>query len=420
MRAITLRESNIVFNIIRMLVLWLAVAPLLVLADGEIRISEAKGGYVKIELSSNEPKQLCTGKIEPLFDPELGIKKVSERVYLQQLNSEVGGNAVYLKAARMGGGIYMYLPYFIPNGDCPNVVFNVEAKHILWDGKWQTGNVRISTAAVRQKAIFFTNEPMPLVEGASYFDHEIPAPVLVQLKSSFGQIITFYQNVLGADPMRNIGVVAAIAHNDGKYFGFGGDSLNIIRMSYDNPRPDDLLSLHQIFPNTFAHELAHKLQNEKLFKYAPARYIVEGGADFLKVIVLRGAGLIDDEKTKEMVLKAATECGKFADERSLFDKVQQKAFNYREAYDCGMVYYFIAYYSSDLPEWDFMDIFLKAMSGQKNYSDHVDSLCLLFETSCKNERLNGVTGSKTSFLQQGEWLKGKLAAHSFVLARRQK
>jgi hypothetical protein len=343
------RKINIVFRIARILVLWLTVAPLVALADFEVGLSEAKGGYVKVELDGRAANKPCTEKSEPLFAAELGIKRVSERVYLQPLNSEASDDSVYLKAARMGGGIYMYLPYFIPNGDCRNVVFNVEAKRILWNGKWHAGGVRISAEAARQKAIFFTNEPVPLIKGATYFDSEIPASVLVQLELSFGKIITFYQDILGAEPMRDIGVVAALARNAGEYSGFGGDSLNIIRMSYDNPKPNELLTLHRIFPATFAHELAHKLQSERLFSYAPARYITEGGADFLKVIVLRGAGVIDDEKTKAIVLKAATECGKFADARSLFDKVKQKAFNYREPYDCGMVYYFTAFYSANFP-----------------------------------------------------------------------
>ena len=403
-----------------MVALSLTITPILALANVEFRISEAEEGYVKIELAGREAKRLCTEKSKPLFDPELGIKKVSERAYLQKLNSEKSGSATYLEAARMGGGIYMYLPYFTPNEDCRNAVFHVKAKHILWNGKWQTGNVKIPAATVRQKAVFFTNETTPLIRGATYFDSEIPAPILAQLESSFGQIITFYQNVLDANIMRNIGVVAAIARNDGKYFGFGGDSLNIIRMSYDNPKPEHFSAFPNLFPATFTHELAHKLQSEKLFTNAQARHIVEGGADFLKVIVLRSANITNDEKTKEIVLKAITECGEFADERTLFEKVQQKAFNFREAYDCGMVYYLTAYYSSNLPEWEFVDIFLKAMSGDKNYADQTDSLCLLFETTCQNERLNGIAGDKNAYLQQVEWLKGKIAAHSIILDKRKR
>lgn len=387
-------------------------------ANVEIGISEAAGAYVKIELTGSDAKRLCTEKTKPLFDLELGIKKISEQVYLQKLNSEKSADATYLEAARMGGGIYMYLPWFTPNSECRNAIFNVKAKHILWDGKWQTGNVKVAVAAVRQKAIFFTNEPLPLIKGGIYFDKEIPAPILAQLESSFGQIITFYQNVLGADPMRNVGVVAAIARNEGKYFGFGGDSLNIIRMSYDNPKPEHLLSFPQVFPDTFAHELAHKLQSEQLFTHAAARHIVEGGADFLKVIVLRSANVINDEKAKESAYKAITECGAFADERTLFNKIQQKAFNYREAYDCGMVYYLTAYYSSNLSEWAFIDIFLKAMAGDKNYAAQIDSLCLLFEATCQNERLKGVAGGKNAYWQQVEWLKGKVAAHSIILAKK--
>lgn len=66
-----------------------------------------------------------------------------------------------------------------------------------------------------------------------------------------------------------------------------------------------------------------------------------------------------------------------------------------------------------------MDIFLKAMSGDKNYANQTDSLCLLFETTCQNERLNGIAGNKNAYLQQVEWLKGRIAAHLIILRKPQ-
>jgi hypothetical protein len=393
---------------------------LLARADAVIRFSEVKSGNVEIILAGGEGDSRCLEKAGQVFETRLGSKKVSTHVYAQRLNSEVSDDAVYLKAAGMGKGIYMYLPYFIPKGDCGSVDFNIEAKHILWNGKWHTGNVKITAATARRKAIFFTNEETPIIKGATYFDSEIPKNVLDEMDFSFGKIIGFYQDVLDTTPMRGIGVVAALTRNEGKYTGFGGDALNIIRMSYDNPKPEDVLTLSRIFPGTFAHELAHKLQTEKLFDLPPARYIVEGGADFLKVIVLLNAGIIDEARAKEIVLKAGTDCGKFSDTRTLFEKIQQKSFNYREPYDCGMVYYFTAYYSSGLPAWDFIDIFLKAMSGNTNYTDQINSLCILFESTCQNDRLNGIAGNKNDYLQHMAWLKSRLTEHSLILAKRKK
>jgi hypothetical protein len=420
MRTKIFKDNIMSQAIIRVIILLLSMTPLLARADVAIRFAEVKGGNVEIRLAGGEGDSLCLEKAGQMFETRLDSKKVSTHVYAQRLNSEVSEDAVYLKAAGMGKGIYMYLPYFIPKADCSNVDFNIEAKHILWNGEWHAGNVKISATAARRKAIFFTNEEAPVIKGATYFDSEIPKDVLDKMEFSFGKIVEFYQDVLAATPMRGIGVVAALTRNEGKYTGFGGDSLNIIRMSYDNPKPEDILTLNRILPGTFAHELAHKLQTEKLFDLPPARYIVEGGADFLKVIVLLNAGIIDEERAKEVVLQAGTECGKFSDARTLSEKIQQKAFNYREPYDCGMLYYFTAYYSSNLPLWDFIDAFRKAMSGEKIYTAQVNSLCLLFEPTCGNERLNGVAGHKNSYLQQVAWLKSKLVAHSLILAKRSK
>lgn len=415
-----LENKSAVFALLWIIILTMIIVPLYARADVVIRISEMKGGYIETGLDGGEGDSLCLEKAGKMFESRLGSKKISERVYSQRLNSEASDDAAYLKAAGMGKGIYMYLPYFIPKVDCSNVAVNVTARHILWGGKWHAENIKIPTATAQRKAIFFTNEETPMIKGATYFDSEIPKDILAQMESSFEKVIGFYQDGLGTEPMRDIGVVAALTRNEGKYTGFGGDSLNIIRMSYDNPKPADILTIHKILPVTFAHELAHKLQAEKLFGFASARYIVEGGADFLKVIVLRNAGVIDDDGVKEIVLKAGAECGKFADTRTLFEKIHQKAFNYREPYDCGMVYYFTAYYSSNLSAWEFMDIFLKAMSGDKNYTNQIDSLCILFEATCQNARLNGIAGNKNDYLQQLAWLKDRVIAHSLILPKRKK
>ncbi len=406
------------FSAISAIILLLSATPLIARAEVAIHLSEVDKNHVEISLDGNEGDSTCLEKTGQMFETRLGSKKISGKVYSQRLNSEVSDEAVYLKAAGMGKGIYMYLPYFIPKGDCANIGFTIKAKHILWDGKWYVENLKFSAAAARRKAIFFTNEEKPITKGATYFDSEIPKDVLKKIEAAFARIDGFYQDVLATTPMRGIGVVAALTRNDGKYTGFGGDSLNIIRMSYDNPKPADILTLDRVMPLTFAHELAHKLQTGKLFDLPTGRYIVEGGADFLKVIVLLNASIIDEEGAREMVLKASAECGKFSDARTLPEKIQQKAFNYREPYDCGMVYYFTAYYSSNLPLWDFVNTFLKAMAGEKIYAPQIDSLCLLFEPTCQNERLNEVMGNKDSYLQQVAWLKSKLVSHSLILTKR--
>lgn len=271
--------------------------------------------------------------------------------------------------------------------------------------------MRLTSEEARGKAIFFTNEPTPIVQGSSYFDAGIPAPTLARLQTAFGKISTFYQDVLKVNPQKDIGVVTAVVRNKGNYSGFGGDSVNIIRMSYDNPTPAQLLTLDEIMPSTFAHELAHKLQRGELYKLSLARYIVEGQADFLKIIVLRNSGLISEDNAKQWILKAASDCAKFSDTRTVHEKVRQKSVDFREPYDCGMTYYFVAYYSSGLQPLDFIDVLRKAMLGESSYGGQEDKLCLLFEPTCVNERLKGFIGDKIHYMQQIQWLEDVLASH---------
>lgn len=391
------------------LIMFLVVIPEFVQASVVVRISEAMNENVQIDLNADEGEPVCTDRDGQVFNPTLRIRKLSDTSYLQQLNSEAPDGEQYLKAARMGGGIYMYLPFFFPARECKNVIFEVAARHILWGDKWYSGTVRVSSENARGKAIFFTNELTPIVQGSSYFDPGIPAPTLTRLQTAFGKISTFYQDVLHVNPQKGIGVVTAVVQNKGNYSGFGGDSVNIIRMSYDNPTPTQLLTLDEIIPSTFAHELAHKLQRDKLYKLSLARYIAEGEADFLKVLALHNSGLISEDKAKKIVLKAASDCEKFSDTRTVHEKIKQKSIDFREPYDCGMTYYFVAYYSSGLQASEFIVALSKAMLGEKNYGGQEDKLCLLFESTCANERLNGVIGDKSHYTQQIEWLKDVLA-----------
>jgi hypothetical protein len=386
-----------------------AAFPQVAQAGLELHLSESVDDSVRIALVHTGPGADCVPASGPLFDRQLNIRKVSERVYAQPLDSEVGGEHHYLKAARMGGGVYMHLPYFVPVAGCKDAAFELKAKHILWDGKWYPGSLQLTAAAARDKSVFFTNEASPELAGANYFDTSIPAPVRARLTSAFGRITGFYEKVLKADPMDGVAGVVAIVRNGRNYKGFGGDALNIIRISYDNPTREDLETIDQVFPSTFAHELAHKLQSARLFEQPLARQIVEGSADFLKIVVLRSSGLIDEAEARRQILKAAADCAAFADARTLAQKVAQGSVQFREPYDCGMVYYFVAYYTSGLDGAAFFARLRKAWTGEKKYGDE-DTLCLLVEPNCRNARLNGVIGNRGDYLQQLAWLETQLAS----------
>lgn len=372
-----------------------------------LQISESDADSVQIQLAGDWTD--CGNGQEPMFDASLGIAKASQTLYSQRLNSEEQGS-FYLKAARMGGGVYMHLPYFFPVAKCEGLEFVINARRILWGGKWHSGSVSIPLAIARDKSIFFTNEAGPPIFGSTYFDANIPRATRARLQASFARIIDFYNTGMGVQPMSGIGVVAALVNNDGNYSGYGGDALNIIRMSYDNPTATDLATLDSKFPSTFAHELAHKLQSERLFENPLGRTIVEGSADFVKVVALYNAGVVDENHARQLVRKAVADCANFMEDAStLRERFEHRKAGFREPYDCGMAYYFVAYYSSGLSASKFIDTLKSALSGEP-YVDKHETLCLLFETSCKNERLKGISGTRPDYLAQASWLELQLSS----------
>lgn len=403
-----LTDTNFRQHLLRLLILCLTFIPLFAHAALLVRISEGKDEHVQIELKTTDAEPICTGRKGQVFNPALGMRKLSDSAYIQPLNSEATDGAQYLKAARMGGGIYMYLPFFFPARECKESVFELEAKHILWAGKWYADKIRLSLDEAKGKAIFFTNESSPTLQGSSYFDAAIPQATLTKLQIAFQKISTFYRDTFNFNPQNELGIVTAIVRNKGNYSGYGGDSLNIIRMSYDNPTPAQLLTLDEILPFTFAHELAHKLQTDGLHNRPMARFIVEGQADFLKIIVLFNSGLINEDAAKNLIRKAASECEKFSDARTLHEKFAHNSYEFREPYDCGMLYYFVAYYSSGLQASDFIAAFRQAMRNENSYGGKENVLCLLFETTCHNERLLGVVSDKSHLTQQILWLESVL------------
>ncbi len=121
MRFLTPRRVVFIERLLCALALSATAGPALAAEPNQIWIAESKGENVEIKAGKGEAARKCLaagGRTSP---------------YLQELNSEVGEAAVYLKAARMGGGIYMHLPYLVAGG-CKDVGFHVSARHILWDG----------------------------------------------------------------------------------------------------------------------------------------------------------------------------------------------------------------------------------------------------------------------------------------------
>lgn len=410
------KSKHLLFKL-AMCVMFLSLIPGSVEARLVVRIAEAEAERLQFDLSSNSDEAICSGNQGRVFNPALAMRKLSETAYSINLNSVAADGEDYLKAARMGAGIYVYLPYFFPARVCKDVEFEIVASHILWDGKWLTGRINLRLDEVRGKSIFFTNEVKPNISGQYYFDAGIPTQTLHRLQSAFAKITDYFEQSLKLRLPQNIGVIAAIARNEGAYSGYGGDANNIIRMSIDNPAPSQLANLDEFMSATYAHELAHKLQTEQLYTYGPARYIVEGQAEFFKILILFNTGLLDESAAKQAIAKAIANCTNSADARTVEAKLAQKTYSFREPYDCGLAYYFAAFYSSDLSIYEFTAALRKAMLAERNYSIHDKRLCLLLESDCHNERLIGMLADKTRYLQQIQWLSQVLASRSLPLLK---
>ncbi|MFO1220448.1 MAG: hypothetical protein U1E89_18955 [Burkholderiaceae bacterium] len=383
-------------------------------AHAHIRINvaalDAEGMRIKVDgVARTKEDGYCLASLQALYSSSPGTVRLDPFVYRQALNSEIHETASYLKAARQGRGIYVHLPYILPPRDCDSAEVVVRSRHILWDGRWIANKVRISGREAAGKSIFFTEEEdLPVVQNV-YLDPAIPTASRRRLQQSMQKVIAFYRNSLEVDPMRGVGVIVTIVQNKGGYTGFGGDSLNIVRISFDNPEPQDFENLDRLFAATFAHELAHKLQNEALFSLPLGRFVAEGSADFFKVIVLHNAGITSEVEARVSVRKAFDLCQKFAGVESLVTRLRKRDLNYRAPYDCGMIYYFSAYFESAASGPAFVRFLRMAMTGTANYAPNSQSLCLLYESNCLNERLRDLgSGELHSIAAQREWFLEQL------------
>lgn len=352
-----------------------------------VRLSEASDD-VKVEATGGS--EACAG-----YTDSPGFRKASDRVFLRKLNSEKELGK-YLVAARLGGGIYLHLPYFHPGDACGEVSFEIEGRKILWNGKLYSGSLRIPERDVFYNSVFFTNEPEADISDTAYFDRDIPAPALHRLKRDFPAIADYYRQQLAVEAVRSTSAVVAVVHNQGKYFGYGGDALNIIRITYDNPNPLPA-DLADVFSDTYAHELAHKAQHPSLFENPYGRYLTEGSAEFLKLFVLRELGLIDARRQDGIIRTAWQECAKHNAETSWLEKIDGRTNFYREPYDCGLVYYVASHRSSGLDAKAFVELLLKALSADSGYSNDRRRLCLLFEPDCRNLTLTDLVSGGARF-----------------------
>lgn len=386
------------------------MAPPTAATPWELRISEYGADAVRIEVRSTCVGCNASALPEVAFDPSSGISKVGSHLFERRLDDEIDDTRHhYLMAARHGRGIYLHLPYFCPTVGCEQVTFVLAGAHVLFGDLVHPGELRVPGWAARQTSAFVTNEPRADFQQAVYIDPSLSPTQAKELRNGIAQVAAFYRQVLGVDALRSTGVVAVVVRNGKGYSGFGGDALNIIRLSFDNPRPDDLPHVPRVLVDTFAHELAHRVQAEALHDLPMGRFVTEGGAEYLRVLALRETGQLDAAGAKLYLRRARAACAHVVVDPPVAERMPRRQVAMREPYDCGLMYYLAAQRVSGLQRIEFARLLLAAFAGDAAYDAPAASrLCLRFEPTCADERLRRLLGTQSQVLAELSWLADEM------------
>ena len=311
--------------------------------------------------------------------------------------------AHYLRAARLSGGVYVHFPALCPEQDCSGVHFSVHGRRVLFGDVDATDVLAIDPAGVKDASVFFTNEDHPRLKDALYIDPDISQASATQLRDAVGRIRATYAQIAHRDLAQGIGTIATIARNKGGYFGFGGDSLNIVRITFDNPKHFTDEQMVEAFTDTYAHEIGHKLQSPRLFDLPQGRLVTEGSADFFKVLVLRRAHAHGVGITPELVRDAFDECVRKRGATGLLARWAAHEADYREIYDCGMVDYFALMFSQQASEDDFVAR-LTSVLGNPPAKPTPQEDCLLQGPSCTDPVLADMMGDAAHLRSRRDWL----------------
>ncbi len=309
----------------------------------------------------------------------------------------------YLKAARLSRGVYVHLPAFCPEGDCSKVTFTVRARHIMFGAKVARKSMSINGRDAANASIFFTNETQPRLVSALYIGPEFSDSAARQLTNSFAAIRREYRSIAGRDLLAGVGMIATTATNSKGYRGFGGDILNIVRMTYDEPRELAEKEIVREFINTFSHELAHKLQSPRLFELPQGRLVVEGSAEFFKIMVLKRTLLADEATLTSLVTRAYDECARQRGPSGLLERVAKDTADYREYYDCGLINYFSLLLDSAGGEKKFVGSVLAALHNPDATATDEMRSCLLMSASCAHPVLTKMLQDSNSLEAQRAW-----------------
>lgn len=167
---------------------------------------------------------------------------------------------------------------------------------------------------------------------------------------------------------------------------------------------------------TYAHEVAHVLHPARLVEMSPqGRVVSEGSADFLKVLVLRRTGLIDVARASSMISSAYDACQRRRDTKGLLERVATRVADFREYYDCGMIYYFGLMF--DQPESEGVrieDAFVSELAAAFRDAPVMkggNADCLLMSPACSRSVAIRILGDGEALKAMRPWFEERLRSH---------
>jgi hypothetical protein len=347
--------------------------------------------------------------------PFMSNRGAGRSEYVVPLDS-TPGLSQYLRAARLSGGIYVHLPQLCPRTNCDGVEFVVRARQIMFGGTVALRSLRIRDGEARHAAVFFTNEENPRLSDALYIGAEFSDAAAARLRNEFEAIRKSYSELIGHELIAKRGTLVTLARDREGARGFGGDFLNILRLTFHNRRDEREATIVDLMVRTYAHEVAHVLHPARLVEMSPqGRVVSEGSADFLKVLVLRRTGLIDVARASSMISSAYDACQRRRDTKGLLERVATRVADFREYYDCGMIYYFGLMF--DQPESEGVrieDAFVSELAAAFRDAPVMkgeNADCLLMSPACSRSVAIRMLGDGEALKAMRPWFEERLRSH---------
>ena len=148
------------------------------------------------------------------------------------------GISQYLKAARLSGGIYVHLRQLCPGANCDGIRFNVHAKRVMFGDVVASDSMVIIGSDATNSAVFLMNEEAPRLLDSLYIGPEFSMAAAEKIRASLAEILRTYRDISGQEPLKGRSVLVTTARDKEGAKGFGGDFLNIVRLTFHNRRDE--------------------------------------------------------------------------------------------------------------------------------------------------------------------------------------